>query len=55
MAKYYQPEFECMALEDMRALLFGLNQIYEGMPRVESVYDPYLNFKTTPDKWRPRN
>ena len=37
-----------------RALEYGLYQIYEGMPRVESIDDPGLNLGTTPDKWRPR-
>ena len=37
-----------------RALEYGLYQIYEGMPRVESIDDLGLNLATTPDKWRPR-
>ena len=38
-----------------RALDYEIYQIYEGMPQVMSTDDPKVNFKTTPDKWRPRD
>lgn len=38
-----------------RALTYRIHQLYEGMPYVVSVDDPNLNFKTTPDNWRPKN
>ena len=38
-----------------RALDYEIYQIYEGMPQVMSTDDPKVSFKTTPDKWRPRD
>lgn len=37
-----------------RALKLEMTRIYEGMPYTDSIDDPNLNLKETPDKWRPR-
>lgn len=37
------------------AISYGIYKIYEGMPHTDNPGDPKVSFKTTPDKWRPRN